>query len=86
MLFKEINFKISVEIRMPQKGKEIRIKHHLDVKKILNVNVIVLSGNSNNLIIRNQVDLLSQKVLYNWYIDKESFVIIRPNNVIIINC
>ncbi len=66
---------------MPQKGKEIKIKHGLDVKNIININVIVLNGSNNNLIIRNQVDLLSQKVLYNWYVDKDNFVLIRPNNV-----
>ena len=66
---------------MPQKGKEIRIKHRLDVKNIININVIVLNGSNNNLIIRSQVDLLTQKVLYNWYVDKEHFVLIRPNNV-----
>ena len=66
---------------MPQRGKEIKIRHGLDVKNILNVNVIVINGSSNNLIIRNQVDLLTQKVLYNWYVDKENFVLIRPNNV-----
>ena len=67
---------------MPHRGEEIKIKHQVDVKNILNINVIVLNGSNNNLIIRNQVDLLSQKVLYNWYVDKENFVIIRPNNVI----
>ena len=66
---------------MPQKGKEIKIKHNLDIKKIINVNVIVLNGNKNSIIIRNQVDLISQKVLYNWYVDQESFILIRPNNV-----
>lgn len=66
---------------MPQKGKEIKIKHGLDVKNIININVIVLNGSNSNLIIRNQVDLLTQKVLYNWYVDKENFVLIRPNNV-----
>jgi len=66
---------------MPQKGKELKIKHGLDVKKIININVIVLNGSNKNFIIRNQVDLLTQKVLYNWYVDKEHFVLIRPNNV-----
>jgi len=67
---------------MPPKGKEVKIKHDLNVKNIININVIVLNGTTHNLIIRNQVDLLTQKVLYNWYVDKENFVIIRPNNVI----
>jgi hypothetical protein len=66
---------------MPQKGKELKIKHNLDIKKIINVNVIVLNGNKNSIIIRNQVDLLSQKVLYNWYVDQDNFILIRPNNV-----
>jgi hypothetical protein len=66
---------------MPHKGQEIKIKHNLDIKKIINVNVIVLNGNKNSIIIRNQIDLISQKVLYNWYIDQENFVLIRPNNV-----
>ncbi len=67
---------------MPKRGKEIKIKHNLDVKKIISINVIVLNGSNNNIIIRNQVDLLTQKVLYNWYIDNQNFVLIRPNNVI----
>jgi len=66
---------------MPHKGQEIKIKHNLDIKKIINVNVIVLNGNKNSIIIRNQVDLISQKVLYNWYVDQENFILIRPNNV-----
>jgi hypothetical protein len=70
-----------VEVKMPEKGKEIKIKHKLNVNDIINVNVIIVNGNPNNLIIRSQVDLMSQKVLYNWYIDKDSFVLIRPNNV-----
>jgi len=71
-----------VEVKMPQKGNEIKIKHGLDVKNIININVIVLNGSNKNFIIRNQVDLLTQKVLYNWYVDREHFVLIRPNNVI----
>lgn len=70
-----------VEIRMPEKGKELKIKHDLNVDDILNVNVIIVNGNKKNLIMRSQVDLISQKALYNWYIDKENFVLIRPNNV-----
>jgi len=66
---------------MPEKGKEIRIKHGLDVTKIINVNVIIINGNNSNTILRSQVDLMSQKALYNWYVDKENFVLIRPNNV-----
>lgn len=66
---------------MPEKGKEIKIKHNLNVNDIISVNVIVLNGTQNSVIIRSQVDLISQKVLYNWYIDKENFVLIRPNNV-----
>ncbi len=66
---------------MPEKGKEIKLKHGLNVNDIISVNVIVVNGTSNNLIIRSQVDLISQKVLYNWYIDKENLVLIRPNNV-----
>lgn len=66
---------------MPPRGKEIKVKHGLDVQGIIGVNVTVLNGTSNNLIVRSQVDLISQKVLYNWYVEKENFVLIRPNNV-----
>ena len=66
---------------MPEKGKEIRIKHGLEVTKIINVNVIVINGRNSNTILRSQVDLMSQKALYNWDVDKENFVLIRPNNV-----
>ena len=66
---------------MPSKGKELRIKHELEVNKIISVNVVIVNGSSENLIIRPQVDLLSQKVMYNWYIDRESFVLIRPHSV-----
>jgi hypothetical protein len=72
-----------VEVVMPEKGKEIKIKHSLNVANIINVNIIVVNGTPSNLIIRNQVDLITQKVLYNWYLDKTNLVIIRPNNVII---
>ena len=66
---------------MPDKGKEIKIKHGLDLTKIINVNVIILNGSKQNTILRSQFDLISQKALYNWYVDKENFVLIRPNNV-----
>ena len=71
-----------VEIKMPDKGKEIKIKHGLDVTKIINVNVIILNGNKSNIIIRSQIDMMSQKALYSWYVDRDNFVLIRPNNVI----
>jgi predicted methyltransferase MtxX (methanogen marker protein 4) len=70
-----------VEVRMPPKGKELKINHNLNVNDIINVNVIIVNGVSQNLIMRSQVDMMSQKALYNWYIDKEHFVLIRPNNV-----
>jgi hypothetical protein len=66
---------------MPIKGQEIKIKHNLNIDVIYSVNVIVLNGPKNNKIIRSQVDLISQKALYNWYVDKNYFVLIRPNNV-----
>lgn len=66
---------------MPPKGKELKIKHDLNADNIISVNVIVVNGNSNSQIIRSQVDLISQKVLYNWYVDNHNFVLIRPNNV-----
>ena len=66
---------------MPARGQEIKINHNLDVDDIYGVNVIVLNGPKSNKIIRSQVDLISQKVLYNWYVDKNHFVLIRPNNV-----
>ncbi len=68
---------------MPEKGKEVRLKHELNIDDIISVNVIVVNGSTNNLIIRSQIDFISQKSLYNWYIDKENIVLIRPNNVII---
>ena len=70
---------------MPEKGKEVKLKHGLNVDDIIGVNVIIVNGTTNSLIIRSQVDLISQKVLYNWYVDKENFVLIRPNNVKKIN-
>jgi hypothetical protein len=66
---------------MPPKGKELKIKHELNAKDILSVNVMIVNQTSQNFIMRSQVDLMSQKVLYNWYLDKENFVLIRPNNV-----
>lgn len=66
---------------MPDKGKEIKIKHGLDINNIINVNVIILNGNKQNTILRSQFDSISQKALYNWYVDKENFVLIRPNKV-----
>ncbi len=66
---------------MPPKGKELKIKHKLNAKDILSVNVMIVNQTSQNFIMRSQVDLMSQKVLYNWYLDKENFVLIRPNNV-----
>jgi hypothetical protein len=66
---------------MPIRGQEIKIKHNLNIDSIYSVNVIVLNGPKNNKIIRSQVDLISQKALYNWYVDKNNFVLIRPNNV-----
>lgn len=68
---------------MPSRGQEVKIKHNFDVNDIYGVNVIVLNGPKNNKIIRSQVDLISQKVLYNWYVEKDNFVLIRPNNVMI---
>jgi hypothetical protein len=70
-----------LEVNMPEKGKELKIKHSLDVSDILSINVMVVNGNNKNLIMRSQVDLISQKILYSWYVDKENFVLIRPNNV-----
>lgn len=72
---------IVVEVQMPAKGKELRINHGLDVNNIISVNVIIINGSGVNQILRSQVDLISQKVLYNWYVDKEHFVLIHPNNV-----
>ncbi len=69
------------EVNMPIRGQEIKIKHNLNIDSIYSVNVIVLNGPKNNKIIRSQVDLISQKALYNWYVDKNNFVLIRPNNV-----
>lgn len=69
---------------MPPKGKEIKVKHGLNIDKIISVNVIILNGSGHNQIIRSQVDLISQKVLYNWYIDRDDFVLIHPNNVKVI--
>ena len=66
---------------MPPKGKELKIKHELNAKDILSVNVMIVNQTSQNFIMRSQVDLMSQKVLYNWYLDKDNFVLIRPNNV-----
>jgi hypothetical protein len=70
-----------LEVKMPQKGKELKIKHNLNVNDIINVNVIIINKTSQNFILRSQVDLISQKALYNWYIDKTHLVLIRPNNV-----
>ena len=66
---------------MPPRGHEVRIKHNFLIDDIVSVNVIVLNGPKDNQIIRSQVDLISQKVLYNWYVEKSNFVLIRPNNV-----
>lgn len=66
---------------MPARGKEIKIKHNFQIDDIVGVTVIVINGPKNNKIIRSQVDLITQKVLYNWYVDKNNFVLIRPNNV-----
>ena len=66
---------------MPARGKEIKIKHNFQIDDIVGVTVIVVNGPKNNKIIRSQVDLITQKVLYNWYVDKNNFVLIRPNNV-----
>jgi hypothetical protein len=70
-----------LEVKMPQKGKELKIKHNLKVQDIISVNVMVVNQTSQNMIMRSQVDLISQKALYNWYVDKDFFVLIRPNNV-----
>lgn len=69
---------------MPSRGHEIKIKHNFNINDIYSVNVIVLNGPKNNKIIRSQVDLITQKALYNWYVDKNNFVLIRPNNVLYI--
>ena len=74
-------FTTSFEVDMPNRGQEIKIKHNFNVDDIYGVNVIVLNGPKSNKIIRSQVDLISQKVLYNWYVEKDHFVLIRPNNV-----
>jgi len=66
---------------MPQRGQEIKIKHDFNIDDIFGVNVIVVNGPMNNKIIRSQVDLISQKALYNWYVEKNHFVLISPNNV-----
>ena len=66
---------------MPNRGQELKINHNFDIEDIYGVNVIVINGPKSNKIIRSQVDLITQKVLYNWYIDKKNFVLIRPNNV-----
>ena len=70
-----------LEVKMPQKGKELKIKHNLNAEDIISVNVIVLNQSSQNLILRSQVDLISQKALYNWYLDRTYLVLIRPNKV-----
>lgn len=72
-----------LEVKMPKRGKEIKIKHNLIVEDIISVNVIVLNKTTQNTILRSQVDLISQKALYNWYLDKTYLVIIRPNNVVL---
>jgi glutathione peroxidase-family protein len=70
-----------LEVKMPPKGQELKIKHNLKVDDIIGVNVMIVNKTSQNMIMRSQVDLISQKVLYNWYVDKDFFVLIRPNNV-----
>ena len=70
-----------LEVKLPRKGKELKIKHNLNAEDIINVNVIVLNKTPRNMIIRSQVDLITQKALYNWYVDTTYLVIIRPNNV-----
>jgi hypothetical protein len=70
-----------LEVKMPQKGKELKIQHNINVEDIISVNVVVLNKTSQNFILRSQVDLISQKALYNWYIDRSYLVVIRPNNV-----
>lgn len=70
-----------VEVKMPEKGKELKVKHGLNIKDISNISVNIVNGREEGMIIRSQVDLISQKVLFNWYCDHENFVVIRANNV-----
>lgn len=74
---------------MPISGKNVSVKHNLDINSIVNVNVYVINGTNDHLILRGQVyslfnknDLASNKPLYNWYVDNNSIVILRPNDVI----
>ncbi len=70
-----------LEVKMPSNGKELKIKHGLNPEEIINVSVLILNHTGSNVIMRSQVDLISGKALFNWYLDKENLVIFRPNNV-----
>jgi hypothetical protein len=71
----------NVEVEMPEKGKESKFKHGLDINNIFNVAVSLVNGSENNKILKSQVNLASNRVLFNWYLDNDYFYLIHPNNL-----
>lgn len=71
----------NVEVDMPEKGKESKFKHGLDINNIFNVAVSLVNGSENNRILKSQVNLASNRVLFNWYLDNDYFYLIHPNNL-----
>jgi hypothetical protein len=66
---------------MPAKGEVAKLKHDINVDDIESVNIMLVNKTAGNTIMKGQVDLMSQRVLYNWYLDRDNLVVIRPNNV-----
>lgn len=81
-LLNSVNYEIkNVEVDMPAKGKESQFKHGLDINKIFNIVVSIINGSDNNKILKSQLNLISNKILFNWYVDKDTLYLIHPNNL-----
>lgn len=68
-------------IDMPKKGQESKTKHGLIFDDIININVSITNGSKNNKILRSQNNLIDQKLLFNWYVDKDNFYLLYPSNI-----
>lgn len=73
-------FIINQIIDMPSKGKESKTKHGLNFDDIQNISVSIINGSKNNKIIRSQNNLDDEKVLFNWYVDKDYFYLLYPSH------
>lgn len=71
----------NVEVEMPSRGTETKFKHQLNIDQVFNIAVSIVNGSESNKILKSQVNLTSNRVLFNWYLDNTYFYLIHPNNL-----